>query len=66
MAAIDWVRINSNLPHKRTKEQYEQRKTMWAAIDANENGFVSLAEISRVKIIKNSNLKINSLKISKL
>ena len=51
MGEINWVRINSRLPYARTKEQYELRRKMWRAIDVNDNGFVSLAEITRVMSI---------------
>ena len=49
MGEINWALINSRLPYARTKEQYEERRKMWRAIDVNDNGFVSLAEITRVK-----------------
>ena len=48
MAELDWAVINARLPHKRTKEQYQMRKKMWEAIDVNDNGYVSLSEITRV------------------
>jgi len=47
MGELDWVKINASLPHKRTKEQYQMRKKMWEAIDVNDNGYVSLSEITR-------------------
>ena len=48
MGDINWALINSRLPYARTKEQFEERRRMWRAIDVNDNGFVSLAEITRV------------------
>ena len=45
---INWERINSRLPYAKTKEQFEQRKKLWTAIDVNDNGYVSLAEVTRV------------------
>ena len=48
MGDLDWAVINSRLPYKRTKEQYQMRKKMWGAIDVNDNGYVSLSEITRV------------------
>ena len=48
MGELDWALINSRLPYARTKKQYEERRKMWKAIDVNDNGFVSLAEITRV------------------
>eukprot|EP00092_Neocalanus_flemingeri_P014895 GFUD01016087.1.p1 GENE.GFUD01016087.1~~GFUD01016087.1.p1 ORF type:complete len:183 (-),score=43.94 GFUD01016087.1:103-651(-) len=47
MGDLDWAVINSRLPHKRTKEQYQMRKKLWGAIDVNGNGYVSLSEITR-------------------
>ena len=44
---INWEKINSRLPFKKTPEQFEKRKMMWRAIDVNDNGFVSLAEVTR-------------------
>merc|ERR1712202_112333 len=41
MSDLDWAVINSRLPYKGTKEQYQMRKKMWAAIDVNDNGYVS-------------------------
>ena len=51
MGELDWVKINASLPYKRTKEQYQMRKKMWEAIDVNDNGYVSLSEITRVSTI---------------
>ena len=46
---INWSRINDRLPYAKIQEQFEKRKQMWRAIDVNDNGFVSLAEITRVE-----------------
>ena len=48
MGELNWAKINARLPYKRTKEQYQLRKKMWSAIDVNDNGHVSLSEITRV------------------
>merc|ERR1712106_459395 len=47
MGELDWAVINARLPYKRTTEQYQIRKKMWGAIDVNDNGYVSLSEITR-------------------
>merc|ERR1711872_279607 len=47
MAGINWVQVNERLPYKRTEEQKAKRKEMWASIDINGNGYVSLAEITK-------------------
>ena len=50
MADIDWVDVNKRLPFKRTEEEKEKRKQLWRGIDINGNGYVSLAEITKVGI----------------
>ena len=45
---INWDRINARLPWAKTPEAKQQRLRMWEAIDVNDNGFVSLAEVTRV------------------
>ena len=50
MADIDWVDVNKRLPYKRTDEEKEKRKQLWRGIDINGNGYVSLAEITKVGI----------------
>ena len=40
------------LPYARTPEARRQRRRMWEAIDVNDNGFVSLAEVTRVNFIQ--------------
>ena len=45
---INWERINARLPYLRTPEHRALRRRMWAEIDCNDNGFVSLAEVTRV------------------
>ena len=45
---INWERINQRLPWARTPEAKRERRRMWEAIDVNDNGFVSLAEVTRV------------------
>ena len=45
---INWERINARLPYLRTAEHRALRRRMWTEIDCNDNGFVSLAEVTRV------------------
>ena len=42
---IDWAAINEKLPT--SKDQVEERNTLWGQIDANGNGFASLAEVDK-------------------
>ena len=49
VSIINWERINARLPWARTPEAKRQRRRMWEAIDVNDNGFVSLAEVTRVR-----------------
>jgi len=44
---INWERINARLPYLRTAEHRALRRRMWTEIDCNDNGFVSLAEVTR-------------------
>ena len=46
---VDWVAVNKSLPYKRTVEEKALRRKMWQGIDVNANGFVSLAEITKVR-----------------
>ena len=48
MSQIDWADINSKLPFSREAEDTERRKEIWADIDVNGNGFVSLSEVTMV------------------
>ena len=45
--AIDWEKINKNLPYAKTKTGLVRRRGLWRAIDVNDNGFLSLAEVTR-------------------
>ena len=64
--SVDWDEINSKLPFARTKviisvhniiimekmqEDYAARKELWEAVDVNGNGFLSLAEVTKVVIV---------------
>ena len=49
VSIINWEKINARLPWARTPEAKRQRRRMWEAIDVNDNGFVSLAEVTRVR-----------------
>jgi Ca2+-binding EF-hand superfamily protein len=55
MSGIDWEEINSKLPFKRTDEEKEQRKALFKQFDPNENGYLSLAEVSLRAINKQHN-----------
>ena len=50
MSDLDWADINSKLPFSRDEEEAERRKEMWADIDVNSNGFVSLSEVTTVRL----------------
>ena len=47
MANIDWEEINAKLPFERTDDGKEKRKELFKHFDPNENGFLSLAEVSK-------------------
>ena len=44
---IDWQKINRNLPYAKTPAQLARRRGLWRAMDVNDNGFLSLAEVTR-------------------
>ena len=44
---IDWAQVNSKLPYEKTSEAKAQRDQLWQGIDANGNGYLSLAEVDR-------------------
>ena len=44
---IDWEKINQNLPYARTPAGLRRRRGLWRALDVNDNGFLSLAEVTR-------------------
>ena len=44
---IDWQKINENLPYARTPAGLRRRRGLWRALDVNDNGFLSLAEVTR-------------------
>jgi len=46
MAAIDWDEINAKLPFARTDEDKAKRRELFKQFDPNENGYLSLAEVS--------------------
>jgi len=46
MAAIDWDEINAKLPFERTDEDKAKRKELFKQFDPNENGYLSLAEVT--------------------
>ena len=48
MSQVDWDDINSKLPFGREEEDTERRQKIWAEIDVNGNGFVSLSEVTTV------------------
>ena len=50
---IDWTEIRTKLPFERTEEQKTKRKDMFTQFDPNGNGFLSLAEVSKISITFN-------------
>ena len=50
---IDWAEIRSKLPFERTEEQKAKRKDLFTQFDPNGNGFLSLAEVSKMFITIN-------------
>ena len=46
--AVNWEQVNAKLPFARNKAAFSKRKDMWTAIDVNGNGFLSLAEVTKV------------------
>ena len=51
---IDWVEIRTKLPFERTEEQKAKRKVLFTQFDPNGNGFLSLAEVSKMFITINT------------
>ena len=47
---IDWAEIRTKLPFERTEEQKAKRKDLFMQFDPNGNGFLSLAEVSKIFI----------------
>ena len=45
--SVDWDEIRNDLPIRKTPEDFEKRNKLWASIDVNGNGFVSLAELDK-------------------
>ena len=45
--AVDWEKINKNLPYAKTRAELIKRRALWRAMDVNDNGFLSLAEVTR-------------------
>ena len=50
---IDWAEIRTKLPFERTEEQKAKRKDLFTQFDPNGNGFLSLAEVSKIFITIN-------------
>jgi len=46
--SVPWETINEKLPFQRNKDAYDKRKEMWASMDVNGNGYLSLAEVTKV------------------
>ena len=44
---VDWETLNNKLPFHKNDEEYEKRNEIWAAIDVNGNGYLSLAEVDK-------------------
>jgi len=47
MSELNWPEITAKLPHEKGDEGKALRKELWSSIDVNDNGFVSLAEMTR-------------------
>merc|ERR1712226_181467 len=45
--SVPWETVNEKLPFQRNKDAYDKRKEMWAAMDVNGNGYLSLAEVTK-------------------
>jgi len=45
--SVPWETINEKLPFQRNKDAYDKRKEMWASMDVNGNGYLSLAEVTK-------------------
>lgn len=45
---IDWDSINSKLPYKKSPEAKAKRKELFDSFDVNDNGYISLAEVSSI------------------
>ena len=45
--SVDWDEIRNDLPIRKTPEDFEKRNKLWASIDVNGNGYVSLAELDK-------------------
>ncbi len=46
MSEINWDEINEKLPFERTDEDKAKRRELFKQFDPNENGYLSLAEVS--------------------
>ena len=45
--SVDWDQIRKDLPIRKTPEEFEARNKLWASIDVNGNGYVSVAELDK-------------------
>ena len=50
---IDWTELRTKLPFERTEEQKTKRKDLFTQFDPNGNGFLSLAEVSKISLTFN-------------
>jgi len=47
MGDINWPEITEKLPFEKGDEGKEQRKELWKYVDVNDNGYASLAEVTK-------------------
>ncbi len=51
MAEIDWESINTKLPIEKNEEDKGKRKELFKQFDPNGNGYLSLAEVSKICLL---------------
>ena len=58
MANIDWDSLNAKLPLEKNDEDKAKRQELFKQFDPNGNGYLSLAEVQRIKLHHKLLLKI--------
>ena len=58
MANIDWDSLNAKLPLEKNDEDKAKRQELFKQFDPNGNGYLSLAEVQRIKLHHKLFLKI--------
>ena len=61
MANIDWDSLNAKLPLEKNDEDKAKRQELFKQFDPNGNGYLSLAEVQRIKLHHKLFLKIFAL-----